>query len=336
MKLTGNEIVDAMVGYSPPSIAIPHTWFKTIVNDKGKPNINAIILLSEIVYWYRPSQMKDEVTGEFLGYKKRFKQDLLQKSRKGFEKTFGLTKDQTYTALKFLEEIGVIKNHLRHVETEIMTLNNVRFIELIPEKLKELTYPVVGERDPIVQKREGYRIETIPLSYENETNTLITNTGITSTSNSTTTGENEFQQLADLYTSKINQNIQAVHEFLTADLEEFGLELLTEAINEAALANIRNYKYIRGILSAWRDRGITNMQGLIQDRDDFEQKKQAKQSRKSWSPTKETGMKKTPDWLEEEGAKQREHDKRRQEELAASVPDDHELEKLLAEMRGGA
>lgn len=336
MKLTGNEIVDAMVGYAPPSIAIPHTWFKTIVNDKGKPNINAIILLSEIVYWYRPSQMKDEVTGEFLGYKKRFKQDLLQKSRKGFEKTFGLTKDQTYTALKFLEELGVIKNHLRHVETEIMTLNNVRFIELIPTKLKELTYPVVGERDPIVQKREGYRIETTPLSYENETNTLITNTGITSTSNSTTTGVNEFQQLADIYTNKINQNLQAVHEFLEDDLNEFGLDLLTEAINEAALANIRNYKYVRAILSGWKDRGVTTLQGVIQDRADFEEKKQSQQKRKSWSPTKETAMKKTPEWLEKDAEEQRAYEQRKRDELAASVPDDHELEKLLAEMRGGA
>ena len=152
----------------------------------------------------------------------------------------------------------------------------------------------------------------------------------------TTTGESEFQQLVDMYTNKINQNIAAVHEFLTADLEEFGLELLSEAINEAALANIRNYKYIRGILGAWRDRGITNMQGLIQDRDTFEQKKRANQNRKSWSPNKETGMKKVPEWFEEEGAKQREHDKRRQDELAASVPDDHELEKLLAELRGGS
>lgn len=336
MKLTGNEIVDAMVDYAPPSIAIPSAWFKTVVNDKGRPNTNAIIILAEIVYWYRPSQLKDEVTGEFLGYKKRFKEDLLQKSRKGFEKTFALTKDQVYTALKFLEELGVIKTHLRHVETNTMTLNNVRFIELVPARLKELTYPVVPERDPIVQKREGYRIDTRPLSYKNETNTLITNTGITSTSNSTTTGENEFQQLADIYTNKINQNIAAVHEFLTADLEEFGLELLSEAINEAALANIRNYKYIRGILGAWRDRGITNMQGLIQDRDAFEQKKRANQNRKSWSPNKETGMKKAPEWLEEEGAKQREHDKRRQDELAASVPDDHELQELFAELRGGS
>lgn len=148
------------------------------------------------------------------------------------------------------------------------------------------------------------------------------------------TGENEFQQLVDLYTSKINQNIQAVYEFLLDDLAEFGLDLLTEAINEAALANIRNYKYVQGILKGWKDRGVTTMQGLIQDRADFEDKKQAQQKRKSWSPNKETAMKQAPAWLEEEARKQREYDKKRQEEQAASVPDDEEMQKMFAELRG--
>ncbi|WP_214797708.1 DnaD domain protein [Exiguobacterium sp. s5] len=153
---------------------------------------------------------------------------------------------------------------------------------------------------------------------------------------STTTGVNEFQQLADIYTSKINQNLQAVHEFLEDDLNEFGLDLLTEAINEAALANIRNYKYVRAILSGWKDRGVTTLQGVIQDRADFEEKKQSQQKRKSWSPTKETAMKNTPEWLEKDAEEQRAYEQRKRDELAASVPDDKELEKLLAEMRGGA
>lgn len=153
---------------------------------------------------------------------------------------------------------------------------------------------------------------------------------------STTTGENEFQQLADLYTSKINQNLQAVYEFLEADLNEFGLDLLIEAINEAALSNIRNYKYVRGILNGWKDRGVTNLQGVIQDRANFEQRKQSQQKRKSWSPHKETAMKEVPAWLEEEARKQREYDKKRQEEQAASVPDDEEMQKMFAELRGGS
>lgn len=180
MKTTGNKAVDALIDYRPPSVAIPHMWFQTIVYKNGKPNMNAIIILAEIVYWYRPSVEKNETTGEFLGYKKRFKADLLQKNRSGFSKTFGLTKDQVYTALKTLEEMGIITNHLRQIDLMDTTLNNVRFIELHAEQLKAITYPVVQKRDPIVQEREGYRIETTPLSYRNETYTSTTGTGITS------------------------------------------------------------------------------------------------------------------------------------------------------------
>lgn len=180
MKTTGNKAVDALIDYRPPSVAIPHMWFQTIVYKNGKPNMNAIIILAEIVYWYRPSVEKNETTGEFLGYKKRFKADLLQKNRSGFSKTFGLTKDQVYTALKTLEEMGIITNHLRQIDLMDTTLNNVRFIELHAEQLKGITYPVVQKRDPIVQEREPYRIETTPLSYRNETYTSTTGTETTS------------------------------------------------------------------------------------------------------------------------------------------------------------
>jgi len=180
MKTTGSKAVDALIDYRPPSVAIPHMWFQTIVYKNGKPNMNAIIILAEIVYWYRPSVEKNESTGEFIGYKKRFKADLLQKNRSGFSKTFGLTKDQVYTALKTLEEMGIITNHLRQIELMDTTLNNVRFIELHAEQLKSITYPVVQERDPIVQEREPSRIETTPLSYRNETYTSTTGTEITS------------------------------------------------------------------------------------------------------------------------------------------------------------
>ncbi|MFP1483844.1 hypothetical protein ACLB1S_19830 [Escherichia coli] len=35
---------------------------------------------SEIVYWYRPTEVRDEHTGALLGYRKRFQGDKLQRS----------------------------------------------------------------------------------------------------------------------------------------------------------------------------------------------------------------------------------------------------------------
>lgn len=232
------------------------------------------------------------------------------------------------SAFKELEEQGHVKRErVRDTNGQLKGYKTTVYeMPLTENRLSEVGKTEVGKTEV------GKSSTTKNYSTKND----FTKNDLTNISTTTTTSENEFQQLADVYTNKINQNIQAVYEFLEDDLNEFGLDLLIEAINEAALSNIRNYKYVRGILSAWKDRGVTNLQALIQDRADFEQKKQSQQKRKSWSPHKETPMKQAPDWLEAEGAKQREYDKRRQDELAATVPDDEELQKMFAELRGGS
>ena len=335
MKLTGSPIVDELIDYNPPSIAIPHAWFKTIANDKGKPNINAIIVLSEIVYWYRPSLIKDEMTGEFLGYKKRFKDDLLQKNRRGFEKTFGLTKDQTYTALKHLENLGVIKNHLRHVETKTTTLNNVRYIELIPEKLKELTYPIVQKRDPIVQKREGvaqerdpYRIETRPLSYRNETNTLITNTKTSDTEITTREKRDSLLKTVVSHYQDVFGNtpplvIDAIQKFIDKGFEAL---VITKAI-DLALEKGRKWNYAAGILQTLEnEHGVKT---LVDYEQLVERKKQRTKSKQQAS------QRQVPDWVEGERKKQQEHDERKKRELESDVPEDNELIELLQSLKQG-
>jgi hypothetical protein len=47
---------------------IPHYWYNHLTFKNGKPNLNAIVILSEIVYWYRPTSNKDEKTGQFKGW----------------------------------------------------------------------------------------------------------------------------------------------------------------------------------------------------------------------------------------------------------------------------
>ena len=60
---TGNEIVDKMMQFGPSGNIIPNTWYKSIRYENGKPNLIAITLLSDIVYWYRPQEKRDERTG---------------------------------------------------------------------------------------------------------------------------------------------------------------------------------------------------------------------------------------------------------------------------------
>lgn len=140
---TGNTISDNIGKLNFTGNVIPSVWFQTIVNGSGKPNLLACQLLSEFVYWYRPMEIRDKETGQFAGYRTKFRGDLLQKSYKSLAELYHVSKQQVTRAIVFLEkEIKVLKRVFRSVPGKDGTIyNNVLFIWLDVERLEELTYP---------------------------------------------------------------------------------------------------------------------------------------------------------------------------------------------------
>ena len=70
---------------------IDHGWFKTLTLENGKPNIVAITILGEIVYWYKPTEIRSEEFNQ-IQYKQKFKADMLQKNYQQLADSFGFTK----------------------------------------------------------------------------------------------------------------------------------------------------------------------------------------------------------------------------------------------------
>lgn len=139
---TGNATVDAVAKMNFSGNIIPAVWFQTILTDKGKPNITACLLLSDIVYWYRPAEIRDPDTGKFVGYKKKIKADMLQRSYEELADTFNLTKRQVKDAIVLLEQLGVVKRDFRTIKTAAgVRANNVMYLDLVPSKLQEITFP---------------------------------------------------------------------------------------------------------------------------------------------------------------------------------------------------
>ena len=138
---TGNPIVDASAEINITGNITPQTWYKTIIKETGKPHLTAIVILADIVYWYRPTELRDESTGQIIAIRKKFKADLLQRSYQQIAEQFGLSKKEATNAIIFLEKLGVIKRVFRTINMNGLVVNNVLYIELIVEKLKELTYP---------------------------------------------------------------------------------------------------------------------------------------------------------------------------------------------------
>lgn len=69
---TGNASVDTLAEMSISGNVTPVNWYKTILRENGKPYPLAICVLSEIVYWYRPVEVRDEHSGMTIGYRKSF------------------------------------------------------------------------------------------------------------------------------------------------------------------------------------------------------------------------------------------------------------------------
>lgn len=144
MYKTGVDACDELAELNLQGNIIPHQWYETIVKTElqyPKPYLLAIVILAEIVYWYRPTVVLDERTGTIIGLRKKFGADLLQRSYESLAQKFGFSKDAIKDAVVFLEQLGVIFRVFREVNAHGMCLNNVMFLGLDVKRLRELTYP---------------------------------------------------------------------------------------------------------------------------------------------------------------------------------------------------
>lgn len=196
---TGNATVDAVGRMSITGNVIPQSWYKTITKDTtGKPYLAAIVILADIVYWYRPTEVRDESTGETIAARKRFKSDMLQRSYAQIAEQFGITKRDATNAIVALEKLGVIKRHLRKMEVGGMTLSNVLFIELVPDGLESVTFP---SETPITEIGDTYHSnegEGQPKSVTPQTKTGDTYTETTQKTTQETTQRKKRETRAEL------------------------------------------------------------------------------------------------------------------------------------------
>ena len=137
---SGNPAVDLMGSIRITGNITDLEWYKHIRKPSGKPNHLAVSILSDIVYWYRPTDVRDENTGFVIAKKKKFKGDLLQKTYKAYADMYGESRDCVKKAFDQLENMGLIKRYFRDiVHPDGTESNNVMFIELFPTELCKIS-----------------------------------------------------------------------------------------------------------------------------------------------------------------------------------------------------
>ncbi len=145
MKKNTTPVVDQIGKINFKGNIIPVNWLKNITFENGKPDLIGVYILSEIVYWYRPQEIRDEVTGQLLTYKKKFKADKLQRNYGSFSAQMGVSKRQVQAAMHRLCDRGIITIEFRDIISESGTaLSNVMFLEPIPSEIYRITYDDTG------------------------------------------------------------------------------------------------------------------------------------------------------------------------------------------------
>ncbi|WP_342761859.1 DnaD domain protein [Bacillus sp. BR3(2024)] len=323
---------------------IDHGWFKTLTLDNGKPNIVAITILGEIVYWYKPTEVRSEESSQ-VQYKQKFKADTLQKSYQQLADSFGFTKRQVKEACDFLKERGLIKIEFRTILVNGTRCNNVMYVEPVPEMIQKISIiywgngnpPTLKSNSPItLESKRVLHSKAIPpydkteesLTLERKTNTEITTnitTNINDDDNATSSQKLIDQEFKISYNFLLKKGIP-LSEIAIQELGEFcdrfGNELITHAVNKAIDENVPKWRYIRSILSSWEKAKVKTLDDVAALDTRFEMSKQNKKRTGKGIANRTESV---PDWLHQ----QEEHEPVQQPQQIPNEDDRKRLDEIL-------
>ena len=164
--------------HSIPRRNLLEPWFEHITFEDGKPHIQAMVLLSDIIEWYQPRPVEDAETGAIIGYERRFNGERLQLYSAYFEQRYGMSEKQIRLAIDKLVSIGVIvfsvepRVQITEKDGSIGYRHNVPYFDLNIEILRQISLPAEWQEGgvcPTGHRGVSYRahipIKQLPMYY---------------------------------------------------------------------------------------------------------------------------------------------------------------------------
>lgn len=235
-SISGSLIVDEISKMHINSI--PEAWYRTI-RMKNQPHAIAILILWDLLYWYKWTELRDEKSGMVIGYKKKFRDNLLQRSYADIAAKFGISKRQATDVISFLQTLGLLKKVFRTINVNGIKCSNVLYIELIPSKIKEFSSEINNisdENKTLDEDTEPQNCDTYhEISGEvytseqgevstpkRETNTTISHTNSQSISKPCTSkaGKNQTQKYS-VFLNSLSETDRSMFEKCVTELYEF-------------------------------------------------------------------------------------------------------------------
>lgn len=137
-----NRLVDAISALDFQGNTIPHSWFlaSEFRTKKGGLNFLAMIVLADIVWWYRSVPVRDEESNQIIDYKRQFAEDMLRMTYSQWADKFKVSKWQITSAVTFLVRKGLIRREFRTVVLGGIPCANQVHVEPVYEAIERITF----------------------------------------------------------------------------------------------------------------------------------------------------------------------------------------------------
>ena len=174
-NLPPTPAVEAISRLNLTGNVVPIRWCQELRTTGKKecrrvPNHAAIVILADIIYWYRGVEVRDEVTGRIIGLRRKFRADKLQVSYMHYIGLFGYSRSVIKRAVDFLVARKLVTREFRAVQTNQGMLSNVIFLEPIPAQIEAIS--AFPEAPRVVDAKTPHRLREDPLSVDGKTYTL--------------------------------------------------------------------------------------------------------------------------------------------------------------------
>jgi DnaD/phage-associated family protein len=335
---SGCTVVDQVGEMKIEGNLVPHLWYKNITFSSGKAHFVAITLLADILYWYRPTLVRDE-NGYVIGTRTKFKGDMLQKSYQAFADTYGFTKRQVKEAIDFLVDNHLLIREFRTITTASIVLSNVMYLQPVAGNVQRM----IGERCHVSElicicpddtpKRTTTASSKKDLPHqegEAPPGERGTYTERSSESSSEIKKEHQQQSARDCAVTFFRENGfgkmgSYLQEKIQVWCEKLSGSLVVEAMKKASEQGKQYWSYVEAILVKWEQSGVRDVKDA-QEKETEAMYKKVSKGKGLGKGKKPIRTEKLPDWFT-------------QESPAACVVQDHDEEfevekaKLLAELK---
>jgi DnaD/phage-associated family protein len=336
---SGCTVVDQVGEMKVEGNLVPHLWYKNITFASGKAHFVAITLLADILYWYRPTLVRDE-SGDVIGTRTKFKGDMLQKSYQAFADTYGFTKRQVKEAVDFLVDNHLLIREFRTITTSSVVLSNVMYVQ-----------PVAGNVNKVMCGK-CHVSELVSICTDDTLERTSTGASkedlVQQEEGAPPAGEGTYTERSSESSSEIKNNQQqqsardcAVTFFKENGFGQFGSylqgkiltwceklsgSLVVEAMKKAADQGKQYWSYVEAILKKWELSGVKDVKDAEEKESDFMKQKVAGKGKGQGQKRKPVRTEKLPNWFTGEQCEDVQLGQRHDEEFEA------EKAKLMAEL----